>query len=155
KIEALVAARLEPEPTPETEAIRANRDGTWHLEHARVDNTRKVPVELVVNGVAVDRVEVLADGAPHPIRFNTKLARSSWIALRIMPSGHPHPVFVQVAGKPIRASKRSAQWCRTCVDKLWDVKAPLMRESERPDASQAYDHARTSYDAILQESEVD
>jgi hypothetical protein len=155
KIEALVAARLEPTPTPETEAIRANLDGTWHLERARIGNTRNVPVELIVNSVAVDRVELLADGAPHAARFNTQVARSSWVALRILPSGHTHPVFVQVAGRKIRASKRSAQWCRTCVDKLWEVKSPLMRAGEVADASQAYDHARASYDAILKESEVD
>jgi hypothetical protein len=154
-IEALVAARLEPVPTPETEAIRASIDGTWHLEHARIGNTRNVAVELVVNGVAVDRKTLLADGTPQPVKFNAAIARSSWVALRISPSGHTHPVFVQVAGKKIRASKRSAQWCRTCVDKLWDVKSPLMRDSEVPEAAQAYDHARAAYDAIVQESEVD
>ena len=154
-VEALVAARLEPTPTPETEAIRANLDGTWHLEHARIGNTRNVAVELVVNGVAVDRAVLVADGTPHPIRFSTKLARSSWVALRIMPSGHTHPVFVQVAAKKIRASKRSAQWCRTCVDKLWEVKSPLMRDSDVPEAAQAYDHARASYDAIVKESDAD
>jgi hypothetical protein len=154
-VEALVAARLEPTPTPETEAIRGNLDGTWHLEHARIDNTRTVAVELVVNGIAADRKTLLADGAPHPVRFDVAIARSSWVALRILPSGHTHPVFVQVAGQKIRASKRSAQWCRTCVDKLWHVKSPLMRDSEVADAAQAYDHARASYDAILKESEVD
>jgi hypothetical protein len=154
-VETLVAARLEPAPTPETEAIRANLDGTWHLERARIGNTRTVAVELVVNGVAVDRAVLVADGAPHSVRFSTKLARSSWVALRIMPSGHTHPVFVQVAAKKIRASKRSAQWCRSCVDKLWDVKSPLMRDSDVAEAAQAYDHARASYDAIVNESDAD
>jgi hypothetical protein len=94
-IEALVAARLEPVPTPETEAIRASIDGTWHLEHARIGNTRNVEVELVVNGVAVDRKTLLADGTPQPVKFNAAIARSSWVALRISPSGHTPPVFVQ------------------------------------------------------------
>ena len=79
------------------------------------------------------------------MKFNAAIARSSWVALRILPSAHTHPVFVQVAGKKIRASKHSAQWCRTCVDKLWDVKSPLMRDSEVPEAAQAYDHARSAY----------
>jgi hypothetical protein len=43
-----------------------------------------------------------------------------------------------VGGKPIRASKRSAQWCRACVDKVWKVKAPFMRESEWPAAAEAF-----------------
>lgn len=155
KIEALVAARLEPVPTPETEAIRANVDGTWHIEHARIGNTRTLAVELVVNGIAVDRATLVADGTPHKVRFNPALSRSSWVALRIRQSGHTHPVFVQVAGKEIRASKRSAEWCRACVDKLWAVKSPLMRDSEVAEASLAYDHARASYDTILKGSDVD
>ena len=83
----------------------------------------------------MDRAAIVADGAPHTVRFNTTLARSSWVALRILPSGHTHPVFVQVADKQIRASKRSAQWCRSCIDKLWDVKSPLMRDSDEPEAA--------------------
>ncbi len=61
---------------------------------------------------------------------------------------------MQVGGKPIRASRRSAQWCRACVDKLWDVKAPFMRENERAAAAEAFDHARKTYDMILAECEV-
>jgi hypothetical protein len=76
------------------------------------------------------------------------------VALRILPSAHTHPVFVQVAGKPIRASKRSAQWCRACVDKVWEVKSPFMRASERAAAAQAFDHARRRYEAIGAECEV-
>jgi hypothetical protein len=74
--------------------------------------------------------------------------------LRILPSAHTHPVFVTVADKPIRASKRSAQWCRACVDKVWEVKSPFMRESERPEAAQAFDHARSVYEATASECEV-
>ncbi len=151
-VEAFVAARLEPEITPET-TPESNRLG-WHIEWARIGKTRDVPIELIVNGIAVDRTTLLADGTPRRIRFKTSIARSSWVALRIMPSSHTHPVFVMVADKPIRASKRSAEWCRACVDKVWEVKSPMMRDSERPAAAAAFDHARATYDKIISECEV-
>jgi len=157
-IRALVAARLKAEVQP----IQDNREVTptpppeigWHLERARIGTSRKVPVELIVNGEPVERVEFLADGKPRPVTFTTKIQRSSWVALRILPSAHTHPVFVVVGDKPIRASKRSAQWCRDCVDKLWEVKSPMIREAERPAAAEAYDHARRAYDQIIAESEA-
>jgi hypothetical protein len=64
-IDALVAARLEPEPLP---AGARNPDlpevasvyGTgWHVEKARIGTSREVPVDLVVNGLSVDRTVVL------------------------------------------------------------------------------------------------
>ena len=158
KIEALVAARLEPEITSETEGIRRQKMQVgmwgWHLEQARIGNTREVAVELVVNGVAVDRKVILADCTPRSIHFQTAISHSSWVALRVMPSGHTYPVFTRVGGKPIRASKRSAQWCRASVNKLWEVKSPFMRESERPAAAEAFDHARKTYDTIIGECDV-
>jgi hypothetical protein len=59
-----------------------------------------------------------------------------------------------VGGKPIRASKRSAQWCRACVDKVWEVKSPFMRVTERPAAADAFEHARKTYDTITGECET-
>jgi len=149
-----VAARLERVITPETTPKRILPGWGWHVEWARIGTTREVPVELIVNGVPVERTTLIADGTPRPITFKTEIARSSWVALRIFPSAHTHPVFIQVADKPIRASRRSAQWCRACVDKCWDVKAPFMRESERPAAAEAFDQARKTYDKIISESEV-
>jgi hypothetical protein len=158
KIEALVAARLEPEITPDTEGIRRQKMQVgmwgWHLEQARIGNTREVAVELVVNGVAADRKAIMADGTPRSINLQTAISRSSWVALRIMPSGHTYPVLTRVGGKPIRASKRSAQWCRASVDRIWEVKSPFMRESERPAAAEAFDHARKTYDTIINECDV-
>jgi hypothetical protein len=96
----------------------------------------------------------IADGTPRPVNFKTNVERSSWIALRILPSGHAHPVYIKVADKPIRASKRSAQWCRQSIDKLWEVKSPHIRESERAAAAEAFNHARKTYDQIANEAEV-
>jgi hypothetical protein len=156
-VEALVAARLEPEPPADMQALKHggfSGENGWHLENARIGTTREVPVELIVNGVAVERTTLLADGTPRPISFRIRVERSSWLALRIFPSAHTHPVFVTVGNKPIRASKRSAQWCRACVDKVWEVKSPFMRESERPAAGEAFEHARKTYDQIVSECNV-
>jgi hypothetical protein len=152
-IEALIAARLEAVFTPEIVPKPLWPGWGWHLERARIGKTREIAVELLVNGVAVQEMNLVADGKPRPITFKTSIARSSWIALRILPSSHTHPVFAQVGGKPIRASRRSAQWCRSCVDKLWEVKAPFMRESERSTAAEAFSHARKTYDLIISECE--
>jgi hypothetical protein len=153
-VEATVAAWLEPEPTAETEAIRGAPMRGWHLENARIGSTREIAVELVVNGVAAEKKVLAADGTPRQVQFDTVIGRSSWVALRIMPSSHTHPVFVIVGGSPIRASRLSARWCRDCVDKIWEVKSPFMREGERPAAADAFDHARRIYEGIIGESEV-
>jgi len=151
---ALVAARLEPMPTPDTESIRTS-PYIWNIEKARIGTSREVPVELLVNGQPADQTTLYADGTPRTIEFKVPVHRSSWVALRILPSAHTHPVFVTVADKPIRASKRSARWCRTCVDKVWEVKSPFMREGERPAAAEAFDHARNVYEKIMAECEIE
>jgi hypothetical protein len=151
-VEALVAARLEPDPPTDKFPLGQLMNG-WHLEN-RIGTTRTVAVELVVNGLAVDKVIVVADGTLLSVKFKTSIARSSWIALRILPSVHTHPVFTQVDGKPLRASKRSAQWCRSCVDQLWTTHSPFMREIDRPAAAEDFEHARKIYDAITSECEV-
>ena len=151
-VQAAVAAYLEPRAP--TEPPDTSHRGLWHIENARIERTRSVAVELIVNGLAVDKVVILADGTPRDIQFKTRLERSSWIALRILPSVHTHPVFVQIDRKPIRASKRSAQWCRACVDKIWKMKSSFIRESERAAAAKAFDHARAVYEAIANESDA-
>jgi hypothetical protein len=153
EIAALVAARLEPEP-PRNIAAMKHGLNRWHLERARIGTTSTVPVELIVNGVAVDKATLIADGTPHTVHFKKAIVRSSWIALRIFPSSHTHPVFAVIGDKQIRASKRSAQWCRACVDKVWEVKSPFIRESEKPAAVEAFDHARKVYETIATECEV-
>ncbi len=155
-ITALVAARLEEVPYSEQVTPPADWDHRWvwgwDIEKARIGKSRDVAVELIVNGEAVERQVLHADGVPRALTFSTQIAQSSWVALRILPSAHTHPVFVEVAGRPIRASQRSARWCRSCVDKLWKVKSPLIRASERAAAAQAYDVARRAYDRIAADS---
>jgi hypothetical protein len=150
-VEATLAAWLEPQLTADLLAMRTSPGRSWHLENARISDTRTVSVELVVNGLVEDTRPLLADGKPRAIRFAASIARSSWIALRILSSSHTHPIFVQVAGRPIRASKRSAQWNRACVDKIWEVKSPFIRDIERAAAAEAFDHARATYDQLIAE----
>jgi len=157
-VQARVAALLEPKPTEQTERIRRtplSAKPYWDLERARIGAGRNVPVELVVNGRAVDRKEVSADGSEQEISFDVPIEASSWICLRIFPSSHTNPIFVRVDGKPIRASKRSAQWCLQGIDRCWEQKVRAIRPAERADAEHAYDKARAEYRKIRDESAAD
>lgn len=140
--------------TPD-EAIRQrplDQKPYWHVERARLGSTRKVPVELVVNGEPVERREILADGTVQEVTFEYTPDRSSWIAVRILPSAHTNPVFVELDGKPIRASRRSAQWCLDAVDICWNAKKEAIYPRERAAAEAAYQKARESYQRILAET---
>jgi hypothetical protein len=145
-----------PEVQDEIGAIIASRPPNlppyWDVERARIGKTRRVAVELLVNGEPVDRREIPADGRWQEIRFERQVDRSSWMALRIAYTSHTNPIFVLVDGKPIRASKRSAEWCRRGVDRCWEMKRARIRPEELKDAEAAYDKARQVYDQIIQES---
>ena len=80
-------------------------------ESMRQGGRRKV--ELIVNGAVVAAQMVPADGAVHELDFGSgiPISESSWVALRQLPQLHTNPVIVKVAGKPVRASARSARWC--------------------------------------------
>jgi hypothetical protein len=124
----------------------------WHIERARIKGTRQVPVELVMNGKAIARKNILADGTLQDVTFNVPIERSSWVAVRILGSSHSNPVFILVAGKPIRASRASAEWCLAAVNQCWTQKASKISQRELPDARAAYDHARAVYAKLLAES---
>ena len=149
------AALLAEKPTPESERIRTKRldeKPYWHLERCRVGETRTVPVELIVNGEAVAKKLIPADGSLQKLDFDFEIKQSSWVALRILPSCHTNPIFVEVAGKPIRSSRTSAEWCAKAVDVCWNSKQRAIREKERPAAKAAYDKAREIYLKIAAES---
>ena len=124
----------------------------WHIERARIGNTREVPVEIVVDGRPVARKNLLADGQAQDLEFNVPIARSSWVAARILPSSHTNPIFVVVNGKPMRPMRASAEWCLAAVDRCWTQKAPKISARELPDARQAYDHAREVYRKLIAEA---
>jgi len=150
-VTAKVAALLDPTPRTEIRDRPYDQQPYWHLERARIGETRTVPLEVVVNGEAVARREVVADGQLREVSFEVPIERSSWIALRILPSSHTNPVFVLVDGRPIRASRRSAEWCLESVDACWEAKKGAIARDELSDAKAAYDMARETYRGILAE----
>ncbi len=150
-----VAAFLPPEPDPALKSRPATEEPYWDLERARIGATRNVPVEVIVNGVPVDRAEVAADGTIRLLTFKVPIGRSSWVALRIPASSHTNPFFVLVGGKPIRASKRSAEWCLRCVDRCWSQKRQFIGPADMDEALAAYEHARIEYRRIVVESDAD
>ena len=123
----------------------------WNLERARIGQTQKVRVELIVNGEAKDTTEITADGKWNDVSFNYRVTASSWVALRVFPSSHTNPVFVIVDGQPIH-ERKSAEWCREAVDQCWKMKQGNIRAAERAAAEAAYEQARKIYDKIIQES---
>ena len=65
-----VAAYLDPLPDASIRGKRYDEKPYWDVERARIGDTREVPVELVVNGEAAARKNVLADGQVHDVAFD-------------------------------------------------------------------------------------
>jgi hypothetical protein len=158
EIRAKVAALLEPKPTSETERIRKAplpSKPYWDLERARIGDGRMVPVEVIVNGRCVASKEVIADGSEQVVTFRVPIKDSSWVCLRILPSSHTNPVWVLVGDKPVRTSKRSAQWCEKAIAKCWDEKKKRIRKQEQPEARAAFEEAAARYRRIESECSAD
>ena len=152
RVTAKVAARLDVQPNDTIRKQRYDRKPYWDLERSRIGDSREVPVEVIVNGESVARQNIIADGSIRDMSFDVPIERSSWIALRILPSSHTNPIFVSVAGQPVRASRRSAEWCLSAVDQCWKQKAPAISAAERGEAEKAYEVARQVYRKVLAES---
>ncbi|HJZ90586.1 MAG TPA: CehA/McbA family metallohydrolase [Gemmataceae bacterium] len=113
--------------------------------------TRKV--EVVVNGVPVAAKDVPADDKPHDVEFSVPVGKSSWIAIRQSPAMHTNPVNVIVGGKPIRASRASAQWCVEVIHQLWRVRENNITAAERDEARATFEQAIEIYKKIAAESD--
>jgi len=153
QVTASLAAFLTATPTEEALQIKNRRldeKPYWHIERSRTGTSRSVPVELIVNGQAIAKQDLTADGNWNDLQWEVPIEQSSWIALRIFPSMHTNPIFVHVDQKPIQPSKLSAQWCRDAVDVCWNKKSPLIRAEERDAAQAAYNIAREYYDRAIQ-----
>jgi hypothetical protein len=155
KVHVRAAALLDDKPTPERRNRRYQEQPYWDIERARIGDTREVPVELVVNGYPVAKQNLMADGALRNVTFDATIDRSSWLAVRILPSSHTNPIWVLVAGKPVRASRRSADWCLKGVDQCWSQKERFIARDESDQAKADYEHARRTYQRLLSESEID
>jgi hypothetical protein len=152
---AKVAALLNAKPNPELRNRSYSQKPYWDIERARIGDSREVPLELLVNGYPLDRKTIVADGKLQDVAFDVKVDKSSWLALRILPSSHSNPIFVLVDGKPIRASRRSAEWCLKGVDQCWSQKQVFIKADEMEDAKQAYEHARQTYRKLVSECVAD
>ena len=150
KVTAKVAALLGEKPDDVIRNRRVDQKPYWELERARVGNTRKVPLELLVNGNVVATQEVVADGTMRDVAFDVKIEKSAWVALRILPSSHTNPVWVTVADKPIRV-KDSIEWCLAAVEKCFNQKIGRIRLTEQGEMKTAYDEAKAVYQGLLKE----
>jgi len=143
------AARLNEQPQVDIQRRKFSEQPYWHIERARIGASRKVPVELIENGIAVARMEIEADGALKPIEISHPVKRSGWYALRILPSSHTNPIFIEVGGQPIR-ERRSIQWCLDSVEQCWKQKERFFTGAEHREAVVAFDHARQEYRSRLE-----
>ncbi len=155
QVEVNAAAYLDPIPDEKIRDARFDWEPYWDAERARIGDNRKVPVEVILNGEVVARQVIDADGSVQKLKFSIPIRQSSWLALRIVPSSHTNPIFIIVGDKPIRASRRSAEWCLTAVDQCWSQKVPRISKRDLPEAEKAYEHARQVYRALIDESEVE
>jgi hypothetical protein len=119
---------------------------------ARRDKPDERPVEVVINGLPVATQTIAADGSSRTLSFEVPIEKSSWVAVRAFPFAHTNPIFVLVGGKPIRASRQSAEWCLRGVDQCWKAKKPTYAEVELEQAERAYEHARKVYQKVWEES---
>ncbi|MCF7786955.1 MAG: CehA/McbA family metallohydrolase [Prosthecobacter sp.] len=150
RLSAKVAARLDDKLHPEIQSAPVDHKPFWDLERARRGASHNVPVEVIVNGVSVAQKNITADGVTREMSFDVPVTKSCWVALRIRASSHTNPIFVIVAGKPIR-EKRSLEWCLKSVDQCWSQKEALIDPKEHSDAVAAYEHARQVYRERLAE----
>jgi hypothetical protein len=118
-------------------------------------DTNAVPLEVVVNGYPVASKMIKSAGREQEVTFEVPIDSSSWVAVRTFPSAHTNPIFVIVDGTPIRASRRSAEWCLRGVDQCWSQKERFYLGAEHEQARLAYDHARQTYQQILNKGLTD
>ena len=145
------AARLDEKPVGGVAAKPADQKPYWDLERARDGESRDVRVEFLVDGQVAATRTLTADGKIRDLAVDLTLQQTGWVAARILPSSHTNPIWVEVAGKPMRPSRRSAKWCLEAVDKCWLQKNGQFKADERADAEAAYERARATYRRLLEE----
>jgi hypothetical protein len=151
----LAAAYLPEHPNKSLHELPYDEQPYWSVERARVGDSRYVAVEIVVNGKLAASQKLLADGTAREMKFEIPVNASSWVAARIVPAAHTNPVFVIVDDKPIRVSRRSAEWALKSVNQCWTQKSGQISKSEIGEAEAAYDHAREVYQQLIRESPAD
>ena len=148
RVSAVVRAWLSPDLDSPLASIRhlpPYAGPAWHLERARVGESRDITVELLENGLPIAQTTIHADGQPQPVTFDVELSESGWVALRILPSAHTQAFRITVGDAPARPIRASADWCATAVDRLWAEKGRFISVHEREEAQSAYAHASDEY----------
>lgn len=137
--------------------LKLDQPGKIRLTARAASRSENKPasVEVIVNGYPVKQQQLVGDGSLQDVSFEIPVERSSWVALRVFPSAHTNPVFVMIGDQPIRASRRSAEWCLRGVDQCWKEKEQFYAAAEHEEAAKAYEHARVTYRQILSETQVD
>ena len=148
-VSANAACLLPEQPAPRPDPTRRPY---WTPEHARIPGTRDVNVEAVVNGQAVARQRLTADGAIRALALRRPHRGEQLDCASHPGSAHTNPFFVHVAMRPIRASRQSARVVPRRRRSCWEQKGPRIRAREREAARLAYEHARARYRTILSES---
>src|SRR5215470_1271317 len=151
-VSLMAAAYLPEHPDKSKHDLPYDQQPYWDIERARSGESRRVPVEIVVNGKVVASQPLLADGTPRKMQFEIPIDDSSWVAARVIPAAHTNPVFVIVNGKAIRTSRRSAEWALKAVNQCWTQKSVGISQAESGQAQKAYDHAREVYRHLIAES---
>jgi hypothetical protein len=155
RVQLKVSARLEEKADATMKKRRYNEKPYWDVERARIEGTRQVPVEILVNGYPVATQKIEADGSMRDLSFDIPIQKSSWVAARILASSHTNPIFVTIGGEPIRASRRSAEWCLKGVERCWSQKERFIKSDEKEGAKMDYDHAKAVYEKLLKECAAD
>ena len=124
----------------------------WHIERARIGDTREVPVELIVNGQAVARQNLTCRWRVRDITFDVPIEKSSWVALRIF-ALLPHQSHLRDRRRtnPFAppATAPSGAWPPSTSAGPRKRRRPQKRNSRMP--SKAYNHARDVYKKLIQE----
>jgi hypothetical protein len=120
----------------------------WSILNSRIGTSRKLNVELIVNGRPVDTAVIEGDGKINKLKFRHQAERSCWVAVRILGAAHSNPFFITVDGKKIFEPK-SAEWCMKAVDQCYAMKEPNIRQEEKGAAKEAYDKARKIYADLM------
>ncbi|MGI9332035.1 MAG: CehA/McbA family metallohydrolase [Gammaproteobacteria bacterium] len=124
----------------------------WHLERARIGESREVLLEVIVNAEAVASTKIVADGSLNNVSFDVPIEMSSWVALRILGASHTNPIWVLVDGKPVRGSRKSIEWDIRALQQAFEVKRAGWRPEDYAEAKAAYDFAYQVYAKRLAET---
>ena len=133
--------------------LKATQEVSFNLNAAALaEGKNNLQAELIVNGYPVASQNLKADGSATDITFRHSVSESCWVAVRVFPHAHTNPIYVVVAGKPVRGSVDSARWCLAGVEQCWKSKQNTYEADEQADARAAFDHARKAFGQLIREA---